>query len=98
MPEKRIVLKNCGVIDPRRITTYLDRDGFKAWQKVLAEMTPEQVIEEVKAKVVVDFDEQLDKEVCRDCGICIPFCPTGALSEPRKLSEEKQGKPLVITS
>ena len=49
MPEQRIVLKNCGVIDPRDITTYLDRDGFRAWQKVLAEMTPEQVTEEIKA-------------------------------------------------
>jgi len=49
VPEKRIVLRNCGIIDPQRITTYLDRDGFGAWQKVLGEMTPEQVIEEVKA-------------------------------------------------
>ena len=48
MPEKRIVLKNCEVIDPGSITTYLDRDGFRAWQKVLDEMTSEQVIEEVK--------------------------------------------------
>jgi NADH dehydrogenase/NADH:ubiquinone oxidoreductase subunit G len=49
------------------------------------------------SKIVVDTDQQLDKEVCRDCGICIPLCPTGALSKPRKLSEEKQGKPLVIS-
>ena len=49
MPEERIVLKNCGVIDPGDITTYLARDGFSAWQKARAEMTPEQVIEEVKA-------------------------------------------------
>ena len=49
MPKQRIVLKNCGVIDPRRITTYLDEDGFKAWQKALAEMSPEQVVAEVKA-------------------------------------------------
>ena len=49
------------------------------------------------SKVVVDIDQQLDKEVCRDCGICIPLCPTGALSKPRKLNEEKQGKPLVIS-
>ena len=48
------------------------------------------------SKLVVDCDEPLDKEVCRDCGICIPYCPTGALSEPRKMSEEKKGKPLVI--
>ncbi len=50
------------------------------------------------AKVVVDSDRALDKEACRDCDICISFCPTGALSKPRKLSEEKKGKPLVITS
>lgn len=50
------------------------------------------------SKIVVDFDEELDKEVCRDCGICIPFCPTGALIQPRKLTERKEGKPLVITS
>ncbi len=49
MPEKRIVLKNCEVIDPRRIATYLDRDGFKALSKARREMTPEQIIEEVKA-------------------------------------------------
>jgi len=49
VPEKRIVLRNCGVIDPKRITTYLDRGGFKAWQKARDEMTPEAVIEEIKA-------------------------------------------------
>lgn len=48
MPEKRIVLKNCEVIDPKRIETYIEKDGFKAWQKAAA-MTPEQVIAEVKA-------------------------------------------------
>ncbi len=50
------------------------------------------------SKVVVDCDQPLDNDVCRDCGICIPVCPTGALSKPRKVSEEKKGKPLVITS
>ena len=49
MPEKRIVLRNCGVIDPRQITTYLDRDGFKALEKTTRELTGEQVIEEIKA-------------------------------------------------
>jgi len=49
VPEKWIVLRNCGVIDPKRITTYLDRDGFKALKKALAEMTQEQIIEEIKA-------------------------------------------------
>ena len=49
MPQERIVLKNCGVIDPRRLTTYLDREGFKAWEKARREMTPEEVINEIKA-------------------------------------------------
>ena len=49
MPQKRVVLRNCGVIDPRRIATCLDRDGFKAWEKVRHEMTPEEVINEIKA-------------------------------------------------
>jgi NADP-reducing hydrogenase subunit HndC len=49
MSEKRIVLRNCGIIDPKRITTYLDRDGFKALEKAFSELTPKQVIEEIKA-------------------------------------------------
>lgn len=48
MPEKQIVLRNCGVIDPKRIATFLDRDGFKALKKALDEMTPEQIIGEIK--------------------------------------------------
>ncbi len=49
MPEKRIVLKYCGVIDPGDIHTYLERGGFKALAKALNDMTPDAVIEEVKA-------------------------------------------------
>jgi len=49
VPQKRIVLRNCGVINPKDITTYLDRDGFKALKKVFDELTCEQVIEEIKA-------------------------------------------------
>ncbi|MBI4284617.1 MAG: NADP oxidoreductase [Chloroflexi bacterium] len=47
MPEKRIVLRNCGVIDPRDMSSYLAHDGFKGLEKALS-LTPEQVIEEVK--------------------------------------------------
>jgi NADH:ubiquinone oxidoreductase subunit E len=32
------------------------------------------------SKVVVGFDGVLDDEVCRDCGICVDYCPTSALS------------------
>ena len=34
------------------------------------------------SKVVVDCDVPLDKEVCKDCGICIEYCPTSALLWP----------------
>jgi len=50
------------------------------------------------SKVVVDTDQPINKEVCRGCGVCIPLCPTGALSKPRKIGEEKKGKPLVISN
>ena len=49
MPQARVVLKNCGVIDPGRIATYLERDGFKALEKARREMTPEAVTDEIKA-------------------------------------------------
>ena len=49
MSEKRIVLRNCKVIDPKQIVTYLERDGFKALDKAVNKLTEEQVIEEVKA-------------------------------------------------
>lgn len=32
-----------------------------------------------RSKVVVDFDVPLDKEACKDCGVCIEYCPTSAL-------------------
>ncbi len=50
------------------------------------------------SKVIVDFDQPIDKDVCRDCDVCISLCPTGALSKPRKVSEEKKGPPLIIKS
>lgn len=49
------------------------------------------------SKIIVDFDQPIDKEDCRNCGVCIPFCPTGALSQPRGKKTEKKGKPLVVT-
>ena len=47
--QKRIVLRNCGVIDPDNIEEYIAMDGYAALGKVLTEMTPEDVI-----KVVTD--------------------------------------------
>ena len=45
--QKRIALKNCGIIDPENIDEYIAFDGYKALEKVLFEMTPEEVIKEV---------------------------------------------------
>ncbi len=44
----RIVLRNCGVIDPSSLQEYLQSGGYKAVEKVIKEMTPEQVIKEVQ--------------------------------------------------
>jgi NADH-quinone oxidoreductase subunit F/NADP-reducing hydrogenase subunit HndC len=44
----RVVLRNCGVINPENIDEYLARDGYAALEKVLFNMTPDQVIEELK--------------------------------------------------
>jgi len=43
------VLKNCGVINPKDINSYLRKDGFVALEKAKKEMTPEKIIEEVTA-------------------------------------------------
>ncbi|MBQ2155932.1 MAG: 4Fe-4S binding protein [Clostridiales bacterium] len=47
--QQRVVLRNCGVINPENIDEYLAKDGYKALEKVLTTMKPEQVIEEMKA-------------------------------------------------
>ena len=46
--QMRIALRNCGVIDPENIEEYIGTDGYKALGKVLTEMTPDEVIEEIK--------------------------------------------------
>ncbi|MDE6780872.1 MAG: NAD(P)H-dependent oxidoreductase subunit E, partial [Ruminococcus sp.] len=45
--QKRIALRNCGVINPEDINEYIGRDGYKALGKVLTEMSPEDVIKTV---------------------------------------------------
>ena len=45
--QKRIVLRNCGVIDPDNIDEYIAMDGYAALGKCLTEMTPEDVIKVV---------------------------------------------------
>ena len=49
MPEKKILLQHCGAVDPRNIQTYIDRNGFDAWEKARDKMTPGTVVAEIKA-------------------------------------------------
>ena len=46
--QTRIALRHCGVINPDEIDAYTADDGYKALEKVLKTMTPEEVIEEIK--------------------------------------------------
>ena len=43
--QKRIALRNCGVIDPENIEEYIAYDGYQALAKCLTELTPEQVVQ-----------------------------------------------------
>ena len=47
--QKRVALRNCGVINPENIDEYIAVDGYAALGKALTEMTPEQVIETILA-------------------------------------------------
>lgn len=47
--QKRIALHNCGVIDPENINEYIGKDGYFALGKVLQTMTPQEVVNEIKA-------------------------------------------------
>lgn len=46
--QKRVALRNCGVIDPENIDEYIAYDGYQALAKCLTEYTPEQVIQVIK--------------------------------------------------
>ena len=46
--QKRVALRNCGVIDPENINEYIAYDGYQALGKVLTEMKPEDVIQVLK--------------------------------------------------
>ena len=46
--QKRVALRNCGVINPESIEEYIAMDGYAALGKALTEMTPEDVIQTIK--------------------------------------------------
>ncbi|HOT63325.1 MAG TPA: NADH-quinone oxidoreductase subunit NuoF [Treponemataceae bacterium] len=45
----RIVLRNCGVINPEDLSEYVARDGYLALEKALFKMTPQEIVDEIKA-------------------------------------------------
>ena len=47
--QKRVALRNCGVINPENIDEYIAMDGYQALGKALTEMTPDEVIKEILA-------------------------------------------------
>lgn len=46
--QKKIVLRNCGSVNPKSIEDYILRDGYSAISRALSEMTPDSVISEIK--------------------------------------------------
>ncbi len=68
-PQVRVVLRNCGIIDPTDIDHYIASGGYTALQKIIG-MTPEEVIEEVKGSGIrgrggAGFPTGLKWEFCR---------------------------------
>lgn len=47
--QMRVALRNCGIIDPGNIKEYIAHDGYLALGKVVSEMQPRDVVEEIKA-------------------------------------------------
>lgn len=46
--QQRVILRNCGKINPEKISDYESQGGYQALQKVISAMTPEQVVEEIR--------------------------------------------------
>ena len=68
--QHRIILSNCGKINPERIEDYMDVGGYRAQKKVLSEMSPGHVIEEIKRSGLrgrggAGFSTGLKWEFCR---------------------------------
>jgi NADH:ubiquinone oxidoreductase subunit F (NADH-binding)/(2Fe-2S) ferredoxin/ferredoxin len=69
--QQRIILRNCGVINPERIGDYITVGGYESLKKVLKNMTPEQVIDELKSSGLrgrggAGFSTGLKWELCRN--------------------------------
>jgi NADH-quinone oxidoreductase subunit F len=68
--QQRIVLRRCGEIDPENIDSYLEDEGYKALEKALTQMKPEEVIDEIKKSGLrgrggAGFPTGIKWELCR---------------------------------
>jgi NADH:ubiquinone oxidoreductase subunit F (NADH-binding)/NAD-dependent dihydropyrimidine dehydrogenase PreA subunit/(2Fe-2S) ferredoxin len=68
--QHKILLKDCGTIDPEDIEAYVNVGGYEAIKKILSGMTPEEVISEVKASGIrgrggAGFPTGIKWEACR---------------------------------
>ncbi len=48
-----------------------------------------------RSKIIVDNDVPLDKGVCRDCWLCVEYCPTSALSKAKAPEDKKRGRRML---
>lgn len=68
--QKKILLSDCGTIDPEDIQAYIEVGGYSSIKKILSEMTPEDVISEIKKSGLrgrggAGFPTGLKWEICR---------------------------------
>ena len=68
--QKRIALRNCGLIDPENIKEYISNDGYKALEKVIFDLTPEETIDIMKVSGLRGrggggFPTYLKWDICR---------------------------------
>lgn len=86
---------------PEDISPYVLRDMSKcilcrkcirACREVAGQNVYNMAYRSFGSKVVVDFDIPLNKEVCKDCGVCIEYCPTNALMWPEGV-KKREGAP-----
>jgi NADH:ubiquinone oxidoreductase subunit E len=50
------------------------------------------------SKVIVDTDIPLNKDFCKDCYLCVEYCPTSALSKAKKPEDKKRGRKMASAS
>lgn len=87
--------------DPERVSPYVLRDMSKcilcrkcvrACTEIAGQNVYSMAYRGVASKVVVDCDVPLNKEVCKECGVCIEYCPTSALAWPDATTKREKGQ------